>query len=63
MEEQNENLMKAKFELEEETRKTASLKSQLDKYKDQVASLTGQVHSLTSSLEDKSKLPRHNTNW
>jgi len=54
LEEQNENLLKAKFELEEETRKTASLKAQLEKYKDQVASLTGQVHSLTSSIEDKS---------
>jgi ACT domain-containing protein len=53
LEEQNDQLIKEKIDIEENAKKVPLLKSQLDKYKDQVTSLTAEVTKLEASLKAK----------
>lgn len=53
LEEQNDLNIKAKIESEESSKKLSALKVQLDRYKEQVTSLTAEKSTLRSSLEEK----------
>lgn len=55
LEEQNDKYLKTNLELEDSSRKIPILKTQLDKYKEQVASLTASQNNLNNTIHEKGK--------
>ena len=55
LQEQNDKYLNTNLELEESAKKLPILKAQLDKYKEQVATLSASQSSLNNNLKDKGK--------
>jgi uncharacterized coiled-coil DUF342 family protein len=53
LQEQNDKYLNTNLELEEATKKVPILKAQLDKYKEQVATLSAAQSSVHNNLKDK----------